>query len=402
MRRARVAASSLRALRRYRLRSAFMMLGSLVGVAALTVVLAAGSGAERKVVETLRQIFGASSITVYAGGGLFRGGPRTESRRLTIDDIEAVAREVPAIVAWDPVQVSSVELRHGERTRTVRLEGHSERAERVWDRGVSRGEYFDAAAVAGSARVALVGETVARELFAGEDPLAAEVRIGPVPFRVVGVLEAWGTDAHGLDRDDEVIVPITTAMRRVLNVDTIRLARLAVDDPGRIETAVGGVNAVLRDRHAIAAGQPDDFTVMTSLDARRIVARARRVFFVYLPLAAAVSFLVGGVVAATLMLASVSERVGEIGLRRAVGARPADVSAQFLLETAMTNLAGGSIGLLVGIAIARFLAARLGVPGTVSAGTVALGLVLAALTGLLAGVVPARRAARLPPAEALR
>jgi putative ABC transport system permease protein len=402
MRRARVAASSLRALRRYRLRSAFMMLGSLVGVAALTVVLAAGSGAERKVVETLRQIFGASSITVYAGGGLFRGGPRTESRRLTIDDIEAVAREVPAIEAWDPVQVSSVELRHGERTRTVRLEGHSERAERVWDRGVSRGEYFDAAAVAGSARVALVGETVARELFAGVDPLAAEVRIGPVPFRVVGVLEAWGTDAHGLDRDDEVIVPITTAMRRVLNVDTIRLARLAVDDPGRIETAVGGVNAVLRDRHAIAAGQPDDFTVMTSLDARRIVARARRVFFVYLPLAAAVSFLVGGVVAATLMLASVSERVGEIGLRRAVGARPADVSAQFLLETAMTNLAGGSIGLLVGIAIARFLAARLGVPGTVSAGTVALGLVLAALTGLLAGVVPARRAARLPPAEALR
>jgi putative ABC transport system permease protein len=398
----RLFASSLRAVARYKLRAGFMMLGSFVGVSALTVVLSLGSGAEARVLKTVRQLFGASSITVYAGGGLFRGGPRTESQRLTIDEVESAVRELPAVVDWDPVQIAGAEVRYGERLRRVRVEGHSERAERVWARGVSRGEYFDGAAVAGYARVALLGETVARDLFGDEDPVGAEIRIGPVPFRVGGILERWGTDAHGMDRDDEVLVPITTAMRRVLNVDTIRVARFVVRDPAQIEQTQAQLTRSLRERHGIAAGQPDDFTVMTSLDVQRMVARTQRVFFVYLPLVASIAFVAGGVVAAALMLVSVNERVGEIGLRRAVGARPEDIRAQFLLETAVTSLTGGLAGLAAGLAIAQYAAGRLGVDDTVSIPAILLGVGLSVATGLLAGVLPARRAARLLPADALR
>ena len=144
------------------------------------------------------------------------GGPRGEAARLTLDDIEAVAREVPAIEVWDPMQVlPEGQLRHADLAATARVLGQSERFERVWGRGVSRGEPFDAAAVTGSARVALIGETVARALFGSEDPLGAEMLIGPVPFRVVGILERFGTDLHGMDRDNEVVVPISTAMRRL-------------------------------------------------------------------------------------------------------------------------------------------------------------------------------------------
>jgi len=387
---------------RFKLRSGFMMLGSLIGVAALTLVLSIGKGAERKILATVRQIFGASSIVVFSGGGRLMGGPHAGASRLTLADVEDLARDLPAVEAWDPQQAMRTVVRSGDASATARVLGDSERAERVWDRGVSTGEYFDAAAVAGSARVALIGETVARELFGDEDPLGAEILIGSVRFRVIGILERFGTDVHGMDRDDEVVVPISTAMRRLMNVDTIRAAKLLVKDPSRVEETAREVKRLLRERHAIAPGQPDDFTVITSLQVQQMVGRVQRVLFLFLPLVAGISLAAGGVVAASLMLASVSERVGEIGLRRAVGARPLDIQLQFLLETAVTTLGGGLGGLVLGTAVARIVARRMGLEGIVSWQAVVLGILAAAVTGLLAGVVPARRAARLQPADALR
>jgi putative ABC transport system permease protein len=284
----------------------------------------------------------------------------------------------------------------------VRLLGQSERSPRVWDRGVSQGEYFDAAAVAGSTRVALVGETVARALFREEDPLGAEIQIGSVPFRVAGILERLGTDIHGMDRDNEIVIPISTAMRRVMNVDTIRAAKLLVRDPGRVEATAKEVRHLLRERHTLAEGQPSDFTLMTSTEVQRNVRQVERVLFVYLPLVAGLSLLAGGAVAATLMLSAVNARVGEIGLRRAVGARPRDIRLQFLVETAITAVGGGLVGAAIGTGLAIYLAGRMHLGVGVSPPALALGLALAAGTGLLAGVVPARRAARLEPAAALR
>ncbi len=399
----RLLAHSLRTAARHKLRSAFMMLGSFVGVAVLVLVVSIGEGADRKIQSTLRQLFSASSIVVVSGGGRFMGGPRPDGPRLTLDDIEAVVSEVPDIEVWDPQQaIPEAQVRFGDTVATARVVGQSERSERVWDRGVTSGEYFDTAAVTSSARVALIGETTARELFGSGDPVGAEVLVGSVSFRVIGVLEPLGCDAHGMDRDDEVIVPISTAMRRLMNVDTILSAKLLVRDAARVEEAGREVRRTLRERHALTEGQPDDFHLMTPGQVQGMVSKVRQVFFVLLPLVSALSLLAGAGVATTLMLSSVNARTAEIGLRCAVGARPRDILTQFLLETAVTLVAGGVAGVVVGSAIAQLIANRMDLGLVLSWKAALLGLALSAGTGLLAGVLPARRAARLQPAEALR
>lgn len=399
----RLAGHGVRTIGRYKLRSAFMMLGSLVGVATLTLVVSVGDGARQKVLATVRQLFGSSSITVFARGTELVSGPRADAARLTLDDVEAVAREVPDVAAWDPQQfIPSASVRRGDRSTMARVVGASERSERVWGRGVTRGVYFDAAAERGAARVALIGETAAASLFGADDPLDGEILVGSVPVRVIGVLEPLGTDVHGMDRDNEIVVPISTMMRRVMNVDTIALAKLLVKDPSRASQAAAAARQVLRQRHAIAAGQPDDFTLLTPVEIQKMVGRVESVLTLYLPLVGGVALLVGGLVAATLMLTSVSARVAEIGLRRAVGARPADIAFQFLVETAVTVASGGLGGIVIGCLGGQALARRLHLGSAISWKAVLLGLAVSAVAGLLAGVAPARRAAGLQPADALR
>jgi putative ABC transport system permease protein len=388
---------------RYKMRSGFMMLGSFVGVAALLGVVSVGNGVERKILKTVDQLFSASAVFVVSGGNMFASGSRGDAGRLTLDDIDAITAEVPGVEVWDPMLFQSdAQVRRGDASATVRLVGQSERAERVWVRQVVRGEFFDAAEVAHSGRVALLGPTAARSLFGDDDPLGGEIIIGGSAFRVLGLLEAMGTDAHGMDRDNEIVVPISTMMRRLLNVDTIRAAKMLVRDPAQVPVLAREATRILRERHAIAAGQPTDFNVITPLDVQRLVAKSQRIIFVFLPLVAAVAMLAGAVVAASLMLLSVSERTPEIGLRRAVGARPRDISLQFLSEAMVTTLCGGAAGILLGALASWGLAQRLGLESFFSWRAALTGLALAALTGFLAGVLPARRAAALAPAEALR
>jgi len=272
----------------------------------------------------------------------------------------------------------------------------------VWQRGVSRGQDFDAAAVTGMGRVALIGETVVHSLFAGEDPIGGEVEIGNVPFRVIGVLDRFGVDLHGMDRDNEIVVPVTTMMRRVKNVDDISGAKLIVKNAGREEEAAEQVRRVLRARHGLAGDQADDFHMMTSTEIHRMESKIERVLLLYVPLVGAVALVVGGIVAAVIMLASVSERVAEIGLRTAVGAGPDDIRRQFMLETATTIVLGGAAGIVLGILAVKLATRRMPIPAPFSWSAVLVGLAAAAITGLMAGVAPARRAAHLNPVDALR
>jgi putative ABC transport system permease protein len=403
VKRSRLIPHSLRALGRYRLRTGFIMLGSFVGVAALTIVIAGGEAVERKMLSTVRQLFGAQSVIVMAGGTQFMGGARGDAARLTIDDVEQAASEIPQIVAWDPQQaMPNASVRHEGKTATSRVLGASERFGRVWGRGVTRGEMFGASDVRGAARVALIGENTARELFGAADPLGGEILVGNVPFEIIGVLEPFGTDLHGMDRDDEIVVPLSTLMRRVLNVDTIGAAKLLVDDPAHVPGVVKSVTRILRERHHLPASRPEDFSIISGISVQQMVGRVQRVLALYLPLVAGIALLVAAIVAASLMLASVNERVGEIGLRRAVGAQVEDVQFQFLVETAMTMLLGGTAGIVAGLVLAQLAAARWNLGDTLSWRAVLVGLVVSIVTGLLAGVLPARRAAQLDPANALR
>jgi putative ABC transport system permease protein len=402
MRTTRMIAHSVRALLRYRLRSAFVMGGSLIGVAALTLVVSIGQGVQAKVEKTLRQALGSSSIVLMSGGSRITGSPRAGASRLTIDDLTAVADEIRDIEVWDPQQDISSVARYRDTTTTVRVLGQSERGERVWSRAVSRGHYFDFAAVSSAARVAVIGESVARTLFGNEDPLDADIRIGAVPFRVIGVLEPFGTDMHGMDRDNEVVVPISTLTRRLTNVDTISAAKLVVKDPAREEEIARQVGQALRARHALARDEPDDFRTVTTLEIQKNIAWIRRVLLLYVPLAAGIVLLVAGIVAASLMLSSVNERIGEIGLRRAIGATPEDIRLQFATETTMTILGGGLGGLVIGYVGAQVVATRMQLGETFSWEAVIVGIIASAITGLMSGVLPARRAAQLHPAEALR
>jgi putative ABC transport system permease protein len=399
----RLVRQAVRSMRRYPLRTVIMMLGSFVGVAALTFVLSVGRGAQRTMLRTVRQIIGDQSILVYAGGGTMMGGPRGGPARLTLDDMEAVAREVPSVDSWDPqVQSAGASVKRGGANATVRVLGESERWSRVWGRGVSRGQDFDATAITGTARVALIGETAARSLFGGDDPIGGEVEIGSVPFRVIGVLDRFGVDLHGMDRDNEIVVPVSTMMRRVKNVDGISGAKLVVKDGSNDADVAEQVRRVLRARHGLAPSAPDDFHLTTSAQVNQMESMIERVLLLYVPLVGAVALVIGGIVGAVLMLSSVSERVGEIGLRCAVGAGPDDIRRQFVLETAATILLGGVAGIALGALLIRLATRRMPIDATFSWSAVLIGLAAAAVTGLVAGVFPARRAARLDPVEALR
>jgi putative ABC transport system permease protein len=389
-------------MRRHKLRTGFMMVGSFIGVAALTLVISVGQAAKQKMLTMARQMFGEASLMVMDGGGHMLGGPRNPGTRLKLDDIEAIAKGVPGIDKWEPQQGLTTTARHGNASESAQVLGESERYEEVWGRTAARGALFDAAAVKSSARVAIIGATVLKQLFNDEDPIGSDIQIGSVPFHVIGVLEQWGTDPHGMDRDNEIVVPITTLMRRLTNVDTITGAKLVVARTANQHEIAMQVTDILRGRHALSADQPNDFSILTASGVREMMASIERVLSLYLPMVAAMSLLVGAIVSATLMFASVSEREAEIGLRRAVGARTGDIRLQFLVETAATTLAGGVGGIVLGCVLARMGATRMHLDGVSPWSAALLGISASIFVGLAAGLLPAARAARMSPVDALR
>jgi putative ABC transport system permease protein len=382
-----------------------MMLGTFIGVLALTIVVAIGQGTRDAVLGNIERMFAGSSILLTAGGGGMMGGPRGAgpTTTLTIDDLETIQSTVAGIQVWDPmVQVGSREVVYQGNSSTVRVLGHSDRHEVVWNRGASRGAIFGEAEVRSSARVALVGETLAREVFEGADPIGLQLRIGAVPFEVIGVLDSMGIDPHGWDRDNEVIVPYTTAMRRLMNVDYIGTARILADNDADLDAAVLDITGLLRERHALAEDEPDDFHMITPVQVREMVGSMNRVFTLFLPLVAGISLLIGGIVVANLMLMGVNERRSEIGLRKAVGARARDIWVQFLLESSLVTVSGGLLALAVAAAALALVAQGMEIPSIMPWEAATLGLGAAVVVGLIAGVAPARRASQLDSATTLR
>jgi putative ABC transport system permease protein len=395
-------ASSVRILTRYKLKSFLMSLGIVIGVAALVVMRSMGSGAEQDMLNKIERMFSAASIIVVNSGGAMRSGLR-DPGKLTVDDLEAIDDELEQVIDWDPsIAIGSREVLYEDRNRSLMIVGHSERAESVWGRGVIEGEFFSEADVRSAARVALIGTKTAEALFGTEDPVGKQIRIGTSPFRVIGVLEEHGIDPHGLDKDDEVHVPISTMMRRLLNRDTIGSAKLLVSSVEEVDETVERIAEILVVRHGLANDEPEDFSLYTPSQVQESVRQASRVLTVYLPATAGIALLMAAVVIANIMLIGVRERVAEIGLRKAVGATSQQISGQFLLESLAVTAISGTIGVAVGAGILTLVAKTVSPETRIAPDSIVLGLAAALVIGLLAGFLPARQAALLEPVDSLR
>jgi putative ABC transport system permease protein len=396
-------AGSARMMVRYKMRTMFMAVGIVVGVTALVFMRAMGVGAEQAMLDNINRTFSTATINILAGGGHMgprSGGPVTT---LKLEDFQAIEAAIPGVALWGVMQwVPKEDIKYQGTNRPMSIYGYSEKPEAVWQRGVIQGEYFSADDVSSASRVAVVGTRAAEALFGTDDPIGKQIQVGSVPLRITGVLEPQGIDTHGSDKDDEIHVPITTLMRRIMNVDHVFGGRVILDNPAKVEATAKQISTLLRERHSIAENEPADFVAITPKLVQDIVGNANRVLSQYLPAAAGIALLVAAIVIANIMLIAVKERVPEIGIRKAVGAENSQISFQFLTETVVVALTSGLIGAGIGIVAAVAYDALGTAPMVVTPGSVLLGLGAAVLVGVFAGVMPARQASMLDPVRALR
>jgi putative ABC transport system permease protein len=380
---------SLRMMLRFKMRTLFMSIGVALGVAVLIAGRSLGIGAEQQLNERIDLLFGPGTILLVSS--------------LDFEDMEAIKAQVPGIVAFDPVlNLGELDISGGGVNRKAAVMGKSEYGEYAWNRGVVEGRYLTAEDVTSTARVALIGTKLSATLFGDASPLDEEILVGKVPLRVVGVLEPVGMDPHGEDRDEDVVVPVTTAMRRLHNLDYFNMGKLVVGNLDHVDEDAGQISEILRQRHQIADGEADDFNIYTSKFAANRIKSASQSINRYLAVAAIAVLLVAGVVIASIMLVMVRERVAEIGLRKALGATEQQIRLQFLAETAGVSLLSGLLGVLLGIAGAYVIGGQMDIPVVLNQVSVGIAMPAAVIVGIISGFIPAGRAARLDPVEALR
>ena len=394
---------ALRALRRNLMRSALTMLGIIIGVAAVIAMVAIGTGAKEQVASSIAQI-GQNTVLVMSGAGS-RGGVRGgwgSSPTLTRQDYEAIRKEIPGVIRATPDVRKNAQVMAGNQNVNTTVNGAGEDyAEiRAWE--FLEGGNFSAADVKASAKVAILGQTVATNLFGDASPVGQVVRIQNAPYVVVGLLKPKGMSMMGSDQDDVVLVPWTSALVRLTGTDSFRSITVQAESAEQVETVMEELSALLRQRHRIRDGAEDDFHVRSQQEIMEMATSTAQTMTLLLAAIAGVSLLVGGIGIMNIMLVSVTERTREIGVRMAVGARGGDILLQFLVEAVVLSVGGGLIGIGLGEGIAQIVSAKLGWNTLVSPESVALAFAFSAAIGIFFGFYPARKAAGLDPIEALR
>ena len=397
---------AVRALRVNKLRSILTMLGIIIGVAAVIAMVSVGSGAQARIAEQIQSL--GSNMLVVLSGSINQGGVRMGSgSQLTIteEDAWAIQREVAGVHAAAPAMRGGGQVVWGNLNWSTTIQGATPEFFEARDWPVVVGQPFGQEAVDGATKVALLGQTVARNLFADQDAVGQVIRIKKVPFTVVGVLDKKGQTTWGQDQDDVVIVPFSTAERRVLGtafLGTVNMILVSSPTSADAVQAEGDIARLLRVRHRTPAGEEDDFTVRSMRELFAASLMASQVMTRLLAAIASISLLVGGIGIMNILLVSVTERTREIGVRLAVGAKARHILLQFLVEAIVLSTAGGMLGTLLGIGAAVLIGRLAAWPILVSPPAVAIALVFSGVVGLAFGVYPARRAARLDPIVALR
>ncbi len=400
--------SALQAIGANALRSVLTMLGIIIGVAAVIAMVAIGSGARARVNDQIRSL-GANLLIITAGnvqmGGVRLGAGASSS--LTDEDARAVKAEVEGVTAAAPfIRTQAQVVYQGVNWSTaVQAIDNDFFAAREWD--VPTGRMFEPEEMRRGEIVAILGQTVARTLFGADDPIDQVIRVRNTPFRVIGVAASKGQSAFGQDQDDIIFVPLETGRRRIMGRNYARDRSVAsifvkFGEEATMASGVEEIRALIRQRHRLAEDAEDDFTVRNLTEITNTASASANTLSFLLAAVAAVSLLVGGIGIMNIMLVSVTERTREIGLRLAVGARPRDVLAQFLIEATTLASIGGAVGVALGLGIAVSIARTAGWPVLVSPESVFVAVGVSGLVGVFFGYYPARRAARLDPIEALR
>jgi len=393
---------ALRALWRNRTRAMLTTLGVIIGVASVIAMVAIGAGAQKRIAAQLESM-GTNTLVIRAGS-VTRGGVRTGAGTTTSlmrSDADAL-RALPDVVVASPTVRTTAQVRYRGTNWGTAIEGVTEdyAAARNWT--VAIGDFIVDSQVNSAAHVCVLGKTVARELFGLSNPVGESIVIKGLACRVIGVLEEKGATAWGQDQDDTVLAPLTTVQRKLMGITHIERIELVAASREASFRLMKDITRVLRDRHRLAADQPDDFRIYNRAELAQTSEESARVFTWLLGSIASVSLLVGGIGIMNIMLVSVTERTREIGIRMALGARRRDILWQFLLEALALSGAGGVLGVILGLAGAFAVARFSQLPVSVTPGSVLVAFLFAGLVGVFFGLHPARKASRLRPIQALR
>ena len=394
---------ALRALRRNKMRSMLTALGIIIGVGAVIAMVGVGNGAKAQVEAQIASL-GQNLIIVWAGNfssGGVRGGWGSAGT-LTLDDFRSMAREIPGVVAVSPETRTGAQIAAGSQNWFTQVVGESPEYFSIREWPLADGAVFTDQDVRSANKVAIIGKTVAVQLFGEDDPIGQIIRVRQVPFVVVGVLTPKGLSVMGTDQDDVIIAPYTSVMKRLLRQTTLRAINVQAESPEMLTPVQRQIEAVLREHHHIVAGKDDDFTVRNQQEIAEMATATSKIMRLLLFAIACVSLVVGGIGIMNIMLVSVTERTREIGIRMAVGARGRDILLQFLIEAITLSSLGGILGIAIGLGTAKFLSAVAGWPTLISVPAVVVAFLFSAAVGVFFGFYPARKASQLDPIEALR
>ena len=394
---------AFRALRRNKLRSVLTALGIIIGVGAVIAMVSIGNGAKSQVEAQIASL-GENVILIFSGS-VTASGVHTgwgSAGTLKIEDAEAIRREVPGVIAVSDEVVSTGQVSAGNQNWLTRIYGESPEYFDIRKWPLNDGATFTAQDVRSANKVCVIGQTTAKQIFGSESAIGQTLRIKGVPFLVTGVLMPKGLSTQGTDQDDIVVMPYTSAMKRVVGGTTLRGIDVQVGSPNDLEPAQQQITALLRQRHNIRAGRDDDFTVRNQQEIAETATATSRVMSLLLGAIASVSLIVGGIGIMNIMLVSVTERTREIGVRLAVGAHGRDILTQFLIEAVTLSAIGGIIGILIGLGTSRLLSVFAHWPTLISIPSIVAAFFVSAAVGIFFGFYPAREAARLDPIEALR
>ena len=384
-----------------KMRSILTMLGIIIGVAAVIALVSIGNGVKQDIQNSISSL-GSNLLMVMPGA------PRTPGVRpsqgsmksLKVSDYQAISK-LDGVKAASPYTANSYVTIYQSKNWTTTVSGVSSNFQDVNNWTMAEGRFISSKNVENRERVAVVGQTVVKNLFAGEDPVGKEIRVKNIPFRVIGVLNSKGNGTMGNDQDDTIFIPYTTAMERVEGVDYLRMVYVVANDDNGIDRLQSDIENLLRVRHGIKDTNLDDFNIQNMKSIMETMEQTTGTLTLFLGAVAAISLVVGGIGIMNIMLVSVTERTREIGIRKALGATYFVIVTQFLIEAVVISLMGGLIGIALGIGASKLIGLASGMSTVISVPTIVLSFAFSMAIGLVFGIYPARKAAKLNPIDAL-